>query len=177
MTYHAWMIALAVTLPLAAQNPTAPDPEKWGPLRHLEGRWEGAIDGSLGTGVGLRHYEFFHEGQYLMRRHASVRMPQEKSPNGDHHREIGIYSYDSKRKTIVLREFMIEGVVARSTCEIDGMKVVCVSEHVESGEGITSRMVVEFKNPFEYTESYDLSFPDGEKVQFENRWTRLPSLP
>ena len=57
------------------------------------------------------------------------------------------------------------------------MKVVCVAEHVESGEGIEARMTVEFKNPFEYIETYELKFPDDSEVRFRNRWTRLPSLP
>ena len=176
-SYSLMLILLGALSSAGVQNPSAPDPDQWGPLRYLEGRWEGAIDGSLGTGIGLRHYEFFNEGQYLMRRHGSVRMPQEKSPEGDHHREIGIYSYDATRKTIVLREFMIESVVVRSPCEIEGMKVVCVAEHVESGEGIEARLEIELESPFEYTESYELKFPDESQVRFRNRWRRLPSLP
>jgi hypothetical protein len=142
----------------------------------LEGTWVGEIDGKLGTGKGVRRYELILGDQYLLRRHVSVRLPQEKSPKGDQHEELGIYSYDSERKTIMLREFLIEGIVVRSPCEVQGMKVVCASEAVESGPGIRSRMTLEIEDRYRFSEVYELAFPGRElEVYFTNRWTRSPT--
>ena len=74
----------------------AAESDPWGPLKLLEGSWRGEIDGKLGTGEGVRRYELILGDQYLLRRHVSVRLPQEKSPKGDQHEELGIYSYDSQ---------------------------------------------------------------------------------
>ena len=77
------LIAIAIAPLSAAQEPTEePVEDPWGPLRNLEGRWEGAISGRLGTGKGIREYEFILDGQYLVLKHASIRMPQDLSPEG-----------------------------------------------------------------------------------------------
>ena len=57
-------------------------------LRPLVGWWEGSVEGRLGTGKAVRRYEFIVGGKYLMSRHSSVRLPQEKTPEGDQHEEI-----------------------------------------------------------------------------------------
>lgn len=149
------------------------------PIRHLAGRWEGAIEGRLGTGKGIREYEWILESQFLMLRHASVRMPQDESPDGDHHRELAVFSYDSEREKIIFREFMVEGVVTRYVCDTLDERLECVSEHVESGPGIRSRLVLEFESPYAFTEIFEIAFPGDEELQhyFTNRWTRLPELP
>lgn len=172
------LMAFVMALPCAGAA-QQPNDDPWGPLRYLTGDWEGAIDGRLGTGKGVREYELVLQGQFLFYRHASVRMPQEKSPEGDHHRELAIFSYDSERQTIVLREFMVEGVVPRSTCDVAEMRVVCTTEHVESGPGIRARLILDFDSPHAFTETYHLAFPDDDELlhYFTNRWTRLPVLP
>jgi hypothetical protein len=159
-----------------AESQPAADVDPWGPLKLLAGAWKGEIDGKLGTGEGFRRYELILADQYLVRRHVSVRLPQEKSPAGDQHEELAVYSFDSERRTIVLREFLIEGVVVRSTCAVDGMTVVCASEAVESGPGIRSRMTLEFEDRYRFSERYELGWPGKElELYFTNRWTRSPT--
>jgi len=172
------LLALALTL-AAGSSAQTPVDDPWGPLRHLEGQWEGAIEGRLGTGTGLREYEFVLGGQFLLSRHASVRLPQEKSPGGDHHQELAVFSYDTERQSIVLREFMSEGVVPRSLCALTGDRVVCTTEHVESGPGIRARLTLDFESPHAFTETYELAFPRDETLKhyFTNHWTRRPVLP
>lgn len=154
--------------PVAAAHPLAP-------LTLLVGNWEGAIDGKLGTGRGVREYELVMGDLYLASRHRSVRLPQEKSPEGDEHEELGVFSFDRERGTIVYREFMGEGVVVRSPCTVDGMKVVCVAEAVESGPGIRARLTIEITDRYRFTETYDLAFPGRELERyFTNVWTRSP---
>jgi hypothetical protein len=146
-------------------------------LRLLEGTWEAKIDGRLGQGAGQRSYEFIFDGVYLVSRHASVRLPQEKSPEGDHHRELGVYSLDRERGTIVLREFMEEGFVLRSTCEMEPRRFVCAAEAIESGPGMQSRLTVEISDPYHFTEIFELASPGEElQVYFTNTWTRVPDL-
>ena len=151
--------------------------EHWGPLRLLAGTWDGAISGQLGTGTGVREYELILDENFLLFRQASVRMPQELSPAGDHHRELCIFSYDAERDTIVLREFFVEGVVSRSTCEIEGSTVTCTAEEIENGAGMQARLTLEIHDAFSFDEVYELAFPGEElSVYFTNRWTRRPVL-
>jgi hypothetical protein len=183
---HLLLLAVIVALfafgvtAVAEQDagPTEPTdaPDPWAALRMLVGDWKGAIDGKLGTGRGVRRYESIMGDRYLLWRHRSVRLPQEKSPEGDQHDELGVFSYDSERETIVLREFLSEGVVVRSTCETDGMKVVCISEAVENGPGIRSRLVLEIRDRYQFTEIYEIAWPGKElEHYFTNRWTRSPA--
>ena len=150
--------------------------DRWGPLKLLEGSWSGAIKGALGTGTGNRRYEFIMDGQFLMSRHDSVRLPQEQSPQGDQHSEIGMFSYDSERETLVLREFMGEGVVVRSPCSIEGMTVVCTAEAVESGPGIRARLTLLIQDRYRFVERYEIAWAGEEDLQlyFSNEWTRVP---
>lgn len=161
----------------ALMGQTESDDDPLAPLRPLEGDWKGAIDGKLGTGVGVRSYEFTLGDNFLMYRHASVRIPQEKSPEGDHHREFGVFSFDSERNKIILREFFVEGYVNRYVCDSGDSRLVCVTEHVESGPGIRARLTLEIDSPFTFEEVFEIAFPESElEVYFTNRWTREPTL-
>ena len=153
------------------------DPDPWQPLRLLEGTWQGAIDGILGQGEGRRRYEFILDGRYLVSRHASVRLPQEKSPEGDYHRDMAVFSYDRGRGSIVQREFMVEGYVIRSECQVEPKRFVCTSEDVENGSGIRARLTVEIADRYRFQEVYELAFPGREmKLYFTIQWTRIPDL-
>lgn len=159
-----------------AQTPREKDP--WGPLRSLEGHWQGAISGKLGTGTGVRDYELILDEHFLTFRHDSVREPQEKSPEGDHHRELSIFSFDSERQKIVLRSFNVEGFVLQYLCNAAGNKITCESERVESGPGFRARMEIDIKSPYEFTGRFELAEPGKDlELYFTNRWTRAPKLP
>ena len=173
-------LAAGATAPIAgggAEPESTESADPWALLRLLEGSWTGTIDGKLGTGTGVRRYELILGGQYLMGRHESVRLPQEKSPEGDQHQELGIFSFDSERQKLVWREFMIEGVVSRYTCETEGMKVVCATEAVESGPGIRARMTLEITDRYRFTEIFEIAWPGRElEPYFLTQWTRSPRL-
>lgn len=156
-------------------SPAETDP--WAPLRPLAGTWHGEVDGKLGTGTGVRRYELILGERYLMSRHSSVRLPQEKSPKGDQHEELGIFSFDSERQKIVWREFFIEGVVSRYVCETAPKKVVCTSEAVESGPGIRARLTLDITDRYRFEELYEIAWPGKElEAYFHIRWTRAPAL-
>ena len=141
------VVLLLVRLPLAAQQ-SAAKTDPWALFRILEGTWEGAIDGILGQGVGERRYEWVMDDHYLIQHHSSVRQPQEKSPRGDHHREIAIYSIDSEREMIVERVFNVEGFVVQAPCTVNEMRIVCESESIESGTGMKARKTLEIESPY-----------------------------
>lgn len=175
----AFGILLALSGGARAQTfaPSAKERAAWEPIWLLEGTWEAEIGGSLGTGRGRRTYERVFDGLYTVSKHASLRLPQAESPQGDHHRELGVYSYDRVRGTIVLREFMVEGYVLRSTCDTSPMRFVCTTEDVESGPGIRARLTVEISDPFRFVETYELDVPGAEtSVHLMNAWTRVPDL-
>ena len=174
-------VALLSLVPFAAaqSNDDAGEApaDPWALLRRLEGTWEGKIAGKLGTGRAVRRYEWISRGKFLMSRHASVRLPQEKSPTGDQHEQLGVFSYDTERKTIVYREFMSEGVVPRSVCRADGDTLVCTTEAVESGPGIRARLTMEIADRYRFREIYELAWPGRDyELYFTNDWTRAPSL-
>lgn len=158
--------------------PTAKELEAWEPIWLLEGTWKAEIRGSLGDGEGLRTYEKTMDGVYTVARHVSVRLPQPESPEGDHHRELAVYSYDRERGTIVLREFIVEGYVLQSACVTEPRRITCSTESVESGPGIRARLTIDISDPFRFLETYELAFP-GEELEalFTNTWTRVPALP
>ncbi len=177
----AWTVAVPL---LPGQTPQGSPPQKsaasadqWGPLKLLVGVWEGEIEGKLGQGKGLRRYEFILGERFLQSRHISVRLPQEKSPKGDEHEEMAVFSWDGQRGSIVQREFFSEGVVVRSLCVVEGMKVVCNSESVENGPGIRARLTLEIIDRYRFTETYEIAWPGKElEHYFTNKWTRSASL-
>jgi len=125
----------------------------------------------------VRDYELILDGNFLTFRHDSVREPQEKSPEGDHHRELSVFSFDSERQKIVLRSFNVEGFVLQYLCTVSDTKVTCESERVESGPGFRARLQIDIKNPYEFTERFELAEPGKNlELYFTNRWTRAPKL-
>ena len=143
----------------------------------MEGTWEGAIDGRLGEGKGLRRFSFILDGKFVLVRHASVRLPQEKSPEGDYHRELGMFSFDRERNTLVYREFLVEGYVNRYTCDVEPRRLVCTTESVENGTGMKARYTLEISDGYRHNETFELAGPEEElQVYFTNRWSRTPNL-
>lgn len=174
----ALLLAFAAAAPCAAQEaPSAADPLV--PLHVLVGSWEGAIDGTLGRGTGVREYELILGGRFVMYRQASVRRPQPASPEGDHHRELSVFSYDTERETIVLREFFVEGVVSRSVCTVerpDPLHITCATEEVENGPGLSATLTIRVADPFTFDEIFELRGMPSGPIVFTNRWTRAPKL-
>jgi hypothetical protein len=168
-----------VSAPLcAATTQEAADPiDPWGPLRLLVGSWKGSIDGMLGTGAGIREYAFILRDNFLLSKHSSVRLPQEKSPGGDQHEELGIFSFDRERKKIVYRQFVNEGFVNRYVCDVEPNRFVCVTESVENGSGMRARWTVTIASRYAFEETFELASPGKDFSHlFTNRWVRVPSL-
>lgn len=176
----AWIgtcAAALLALPPVSIGDEAAMPDHWGPLALLEGSWHGEVDGRLGKGSGVRRYEFLYDRLYLVTRHSSVRLPQEDTPGGDHHREFTVYSYDRERDTVVLREFNVEGFVLEYDCDVAEKRVVCASSRIENGAQMRARMTLAIDNRYRFEETFELAGPGEELAYFLTvRWTRTPDL-
>lgn len=170
---------LAAAGPAGANESGSPadDDDPWAVLRLLEGTCEGTVGGKLGTGRAVRKYRGILGDQYLMTRHTSVRLPQEKSQKGDQHEEMGVFSFDRERQKIAYREFMIEGIISRYVCEREARKLVCDTEAVESRPGIRVHLVLEAVDRFRFSESCEIFWPGKEEpTVITVQWTRSPVL-
>lgn len=148
-----------------------------GPFRMLAGTWEGDIGGRLGSGQGIRRYEFALDDQYLVMTHASVRLPQEKSPQGDYHRELAIFSTDQTNRQVILRAFNVEGFVLTYGCETSPKRIRCTSRFIEDGPDMRARLTIEIESRYRFTETFELAGAgDDLQTYFTNTWTRKPDL-
>ena len=60
---------------------------------------------------------------------------QEKNPKGEVHEDLGLFSYDGKRKKFVLRQFHVEGFVneyVEQEITADGKTLRFVTERIEN---------------------------------------------
>jgi hypothetical protein len=142
-------------------------------LAFLEGSWAGEIDGTIGSSPGQRQYRFIIGDRFLLMMHD--RDPQEPAPPGDAHEEWSIFSFDTEREVIVLREFVVEGFVNTYTCEIDAgpTSLTCESEAAEGGSGLFLTLGYEFADLDHFTEVFEIFGPDGSmQVRIEGQWVR-----
>src|SRR5690242_9639986 len=97
-----YAVVLVLAAAAAAQQP-ATDP--FGPLRALEGKWEGPATGEPGKGVSTREYRFDLGGRFFVARNRSVYEPKSAGAKPEVHEDLGIFSYDRATKKLVLRQF------------------------------------------------------------------------
>lgn len=171
----AWLILL---LPVMAQAQESTAKSPWDPLKFFVGRWQGATQGEPGQGKGQREYEFVLGGKFLQVKNKIVYPPQEKNPKGETHEDLGLYSYDSRRKKLVLRQFHSEGFVNQYVEQggaTDGKTLLFISEGIENiPEGWGARETYKIVSQHEYTEVFELAPPQKEfSVYSESRGKRL----
>ena len=147
---------------LASPASSASDP--WDQLRFLVGSWTGTGDGNSGTSTLERSYEFILNDQFLLVRNKSVFPPQTKNPKGEIHEDLGVISYDKRRKKFILREFYSEGYVNQFVLDeisADGRKLVFTTEAVENGPPMMrARTTWEITGERSLNETFELAF-DG----------------
>ena len=187
MTWPRHAIAamlLAAVLVAAAgstlqEEPTDQKPDPWQPLRFFAGRWEGAGEGRWGHSTVEREYEFVLGGKFLFARNKSVYPPQEKNPDGEVHTDWSMISYDTGRKTFVLRQFHDEAFVNRFVLEdppTAGRPLVFTTEHIENFiPGWRARETYRILGADAFEEVFALAPPEGEfKPYVTNRFKRVP---
>ncbi len=168
---------LIVSVLLGSQEEKPPPKDPWTLFRLLIGSWSGSIDGKFGTGNGIREYRFILGDRFVLSRHESIRPPQEKSPKGDHHRELGVFSLDRERGKLVYRQFLVEGFVSQYVCEVEPRGFVCLTESVENGAGLRARWSVDIQDRYHFQESFELASGENDfELYFSNQWNRRPAL-
>lgn len=121
--------------PTAGNEKAKPKADPFQALRALEGRWRGTSEGQSGKGTVERSYEFVMNGRFLHVRNTSTYEPQEKNAKGEKHEDWGMYSYDRGRKSLVFRQFHVEGFVNQYIVERvseDGKEIAFVTESIEN---------------------------------------------
>jgi len=131
----------------------------WAPLRVLEGNWAGESDGKPGKGTSTREYRFEMNGRYIMGRTVAK---YEKET----HEDRGIFSYDRRARTFVLRQFHAEGFVNEYTLVSqpdEGRTLVVETRAIENiPPGWRAREIYRILGPDEMIEEFSLAEPGKE---------------
>lgn len=149
------------------------------PLARLLGDWTGVSDGEPGTAATTRHAVREHDDHFVVVEGRSVYPKQDKNKSGEIHTQLDIWSFDKRRKLIVLREFDSLGFVSTyvqdpSASAKDGL--VLVSEILENvPPSLKARYTFTFKGPDEYHELFELDEGKGFQTYVSGRFLRTPS--
>ena len=165
-------IISTILLGLAFQA-TPSDP--WAKMHFIVGTWDGTVNGQPVSGTASRAYEFVLGNKFLQVRNKSIYPPQQKNPKGEVHEDWGFVSYDSVRKTLVLRQFHIEGFINQFVVQSESRnEIVFVSEAIENiPSGWRARETYRVSGPDEFIERFDLAEPGKDfELYSETRFRR-----
>ena len=154
------LVMLLFLLPasVAGHQPTQPDP--FGPIAVLVGRWEGTSEGQPGKAQVQREYRRVLNSRFIHARNRSEYAPQEKNPKGEIHEDEGWFSFDRARKRLVLRQFHVEGFVNQYVqgADTSTSKLVFSTEAIENvPAGWRARETYIIHGPDEFEEVFELS--------------------
>ena len=146
-----------------AQTPSSDDP--FHEVAFMLGRGEGTTEGQAGAGTVKRAYESFLRSRFIRVQNQSTYPPQPKNPKGEVHEDVGIWSFDTARRRLVLRQFHVEGFVneyVRDDQSPSDRLVFTTSaiENIPSGWRARETYVV--VGPDEFEEVFELAPPDKE---------------
>jgi len=134
-------------------------------VRFFAGRWQGTGTGEPGSSTVEREYQFVLGGKFLQAKNLSRWAPREKNPKGEIHEDLGLMSYDTARKTIIYRQFHIEGFVNQYVMEPvrDPKTLVFTSEAIENiAPGWRARETYHILGGDEFEEVFELAAPGKE---------------
>jgi hypothetical protein len=136
----------------------------WLPLQPFLGHWKGDGGGEPGEGKYERHYQYTLDKKFIEIRNKSTYPPSAKNPKGEVHEDIGYFSYDTYRKTFVLRQFHIEGFVNQfrsDSISPDKKTIVFITESIENiPAGWRARETYRILNANEIEEIFELAEPN-----------------
>jgi hypothetical protein len=142
------------------------DTTAWASFEYFVGAWQGRGEGKSGVSRVERTYQFALDGTFLFAQSKSIYAPTEKSPGGEVHQDWGLFSYDSARKTHVLRQFHVEGFVNQyilESFEVDGKIIRFVTEAIENiPPGWNARETYRILSADEFVEVFELAAPGKE---------------
>lgn len=156
-------VAMAVVVApgaISGRQSAAPDPFER--VAFLIGRWEGTAEGQPGKGTVRREYTRVLNSRFIRVRNRSEYPAQERNPQGEVHEDEGFISFDRARKTLVLRQFHVEGFVNQYVEDAvsSPTKLVFTTESIENvaagwrgRETYVVHTADEFEEIFELAES------------------------
>lgn len=157
----ALVLPNAVAVQQSATNKQSDQTDPLKPLRLFIGKWEGDSQGKPGAGKMEREYAFVLSNRFVQVANKAVYPPQEKSPKGETHEDLGFFSYDRGLKKLILRQFHIEGFVIQYSLESiaeDGRSFVFTSTSIENiSPGWVARETYRFLNNDEFIETFALA--------------------
>jgi len=131
-------------------------------VRFFVGHWEGTGIGEPGRSTVEREYQFVLGGKFLQAKNVSHWAPRDKTPEGETHEDLGLMGYDKARKTIIFRQFHIEGFVNQYAMEPvrDPKTMVFVTEAIENiAPGWRARETYHILSSDEFEEVFELAAP------------------
>jgi hypothetical protein len=162
------ILLMAIVVPAFATPQTPAPANAWAPFRFFVGTWQGRGEGGPGASTGEQTFAFILRDAYLQVHNKAVFTPQEKNPKGEVHEDLGIFSYDKARKTFVLRQFHVEGIVNQYVLEslpADGKAFVFVSEAIENiPPGFKARLTYKVLDADTFEQTFDLAAPGQDFV-------------
>ena len=174
-----WLLLIVlISLPaLTAGEEAKPDP--WAQVRFMVGEWKGTTTGDPGEGTVVRKYEFVLGQRFLHERNKSTYPPQEKNKKGEAHEHWSMLSVDRARKTIVLRQFHIEGFINQYVLVAEKStptKLVFESENFENfSNKWCARETYDIGGSNEFTETFELAPPEKPfEIYSKNILRRVP---
>jgi hypothetical protein len=143
----------------------------------LAGEWQGTGEGKPGVSAMEREYAFILNGKFLQVKNKSVYATQPNNPKGETHEDIGLISYDMRRKVYVFRQFHGEGFVNQyvlDTLLSDNKKFVFVTESIENiPPGWRAKEIYIMLSANEFEEIFELAEPGKDfEVYSKSRHTR-----
>jgi hypothetical protein len=146
--------------------------DPWEPVRFFIGHWRGTAEGEAGAGTVERNYELILRDHFIEEHNTSTYPPQEKNKTGEVHHHMGIISYDRDRKTLMMRQFHVEGFVnlyAFNQAASTAKRLVFESEHFENfNNAWKAKETYDIISPEEFIETFELA-PPGKPFQLYSR--------
>ena len=150
------------------------------PFQHvafLIGRWQGTTEGQPGKGTVQREYVRVMNSRFIRVRNQSTYPVQPQNPKGEVHEDEGFISFDRTRKTLVLRQFHVEGFVNQYAEDAGSPpeRVSFTSEQIENiPPGWRARETYVMKGPDAFEEIFELAEPGKPfEVYSHARFTRI----
>ena len=138
-------------------------------IQPFVGKWQGTSEGQPGTGTLTREYRFILEDRFVEETNRSVYPPQDKNPKGEVHEHRGFFSFDRAKKTVIFRQFHVEGFVNQYALQPTSQTgvLVFVSEAIENiPAGFRARETYTFSGSDELEEVFEIAEPGKDFVLY-----------
>lgn len=176
-TLTVWVAGLVATSPCMPRAQAAPT-DPFSAVAALVGTWVGTVTGEPGTGTVRRTYARALNTRFIRVENESTYPPQEKNAKGEVHQDEGFISFDRARKTLVLRQFHVEGFVSHFAQQPASAadRIVFESEAIENiPPGWRARETYVITGPNTFEETFELAEPGkGFAAYSRSRFTRVP---